>query len=465
MSCQTIPISDILFTNGTSCRYVIIEDFYSIGEEPRDDVDGQERDLYAELIKSPQHRYIKPVDERHTLIESHMLYERDGYGQGRELRREDDCLSFDFFDNTPELLRGLNSKMKDSMPSGFRTRHSTSSITSRPSEQRKIKPEKPFGNIEFGLTRRHILGASDINKHNNGQDIGHLPLGGVSESASSRLKQFKELSTSPIVYPNLQEKKRKRNEPFGDIDPNLNPRVVKYTKRTEEMSFVSAGHKIINLPSELERGRTTVSNFMKASHEKSFENRPMAAKIKRETLHNADRATKSPKWGNQAPTVSPTATAERQTAPNPSRFKKTKALLPINRPLNICPLGSLTGQNATRNKVQDVFAVICSVEESVVKPPKGMPLKRDIRIMDPSTDKKVLVSVFVDPETFKPAVGTVALFRSLTTHEWDRGMLNVYANMCAGRAWFLKDPVGVDGCDVKALKEWWESKKSELAPR
>ena len=78
--------------------------------------------------------------------------------------------------------------------------------------------------------------------------------------------------------------------------------------------------------------------------------------------------------------------------------------------------------------------------------------------MDPSTDKRVLVSVFVDPASFVPEVGTVALFRSMTTHEWERGMLNVYPQHCGGRKWFVRDPVGVEGCDVMGLRDWWERK-------
>ena len=88
-----------------------------------------------------------------------------------------------------------------------------------------------------------------------------------------------------------------------------------------------------------------------------------------------------------------------------------------------------------------------------------------MRIVDPSTSKRVLVSVFVNPINFKPSVGTIALFRSLTTHEWDRGMLNAYPQQCEGKDWFIIDPIGVEGCDVPGLRNWWTLKCAETDNR
>ena len=129
-------------------------------------------------------------------------------------------------------------------------------------------------------------------------------------------------------------------------------------------------------------------------------------------------------------------------------------LRPISRPIKLTSLAQLTGANATRNEIHDVFAVVCSVDENIISR-KGMQDTRHIRIMDPSTTKKVLLSVFVDPHHFRPAVGTVALIRSVLTHTWDGGSLNVYAKQCRDRQWFIKEPVGVAGCDTQALKAWW----------
>jgi hypothetical protein len=134
------------------------------------------------------------------------------------------------------------------------------------------------------------------------------------------------------------------------------------------------------------------------------------------------------------------------------------AALPILQQIKITPLARLTGAYSTRGKVHDVFVVVCSVAATIVKPRLHcMPYKRDLRITDPSTTKQVALSVFVDPANFMPHVGTVALIRNLTTHEWDGGSLNVYKTQCGGREWFLKDPVGIEGCDVEGLRHWWVS--------
>jgi len=138
---------------------------------------------------------------------------------------------------------------------------------------------------------------------------------------------------------------------------------------------------------------------------------------------------------------------------------------PIERFLNIKPLAAFRGYRR-RSDIYDVFVVIHSVGDSVIKRLR-MPPKRDIRIVDPSTDKRVLLSVFVEPENFIPVVGTIALIRSVSTHEFEGGMLNIYPNHCEGKAWFLPNPVGIEGCDVEAMRLWWarmQAKETEGKP-
>ena len=136
------------------------------------------------------------------------------------------------------------------------------------------------------------------------------------------------------------------------------------------------------------------------------------------------------------------------------RSTVSKPLLPILRPLHVTPLADLTGTKASRNKIRDVCAVVYSVDPKIVKR-KGMPDIRQLRLMDLSTKKKVLFSTFIDSTYFMPSPGTVALFRSVTTHEWDGGSLNAYHRDCGGRNWFIPEPVGVPECDVDALRALW----------
>ena len=131
-----------------------------------------------------------------------------------------------------------------------------------------------------------------------------------------------------------------------------------------------------------------------------------------------------------------------------------KALLLRYQSLPTTPLVALTGPNKQRNTQHDVLALIISISPDIIKRP-GMPSKRDFRIMDTSTIKKVSLSVFASAETFQPEPGTVALFKDLTTHEFDGGSLNAYSKYCDGQDWFVPDPPGFENGEVAQLKDCW----------
>ncbi|MCJ1429659.1 hypothetical protein MMC29_007574 [Sticta canariensis] len=361
-----------------SVIYVIIEDFYSIGEQPRDELGEGRRDRYIELIKSPQHQPNKSIDQRYGSTARRILHVPEGQHQGNN-KNQDDPFSPN---NTPDSPQG-SSHEKDFMSKGLKRKPSAAPIAPAPSEQRK----------------------------------------------------------------------RKRDDPFGEIDPNLSSRDFKMNKPLETFSVqkTSTGP---NVPSVLEHDRPSITKDGEVGLDRLANQSDVTPTTK---LVTAGKGNASTRRNNGAPDLGSPNPANRTNRPPTfitRPIDKPKAPIPIKRPLQLRTLASLTGQHATRNKVHDVFAVICFVDASVIKP-ASMPPKRDMRIMDRSTDKKVLVSVFVDPAHFQPAVGTVALFRSLTTHEWDRGMLNVYPQQCGGKAWFVPDPVGVPGCDVDGLKDWW----------
>ncbi|PGG97298.1 hypothetical protein GX51_07393 [Blastomyces parvus] len=182
------------------------------------------------------------------------------------------------------------------------------------------------------------------------------------------------------------------------------------------------------------------------------------------------------------PTPIPTPTA---TVTHPY-FKLPGILRPISLPLNLLTLSQLLHPAKPlpkRNYLCDVLAVISWISPYIIKRPY-MPPKRDLRIMDPtiasahrsSHDAQehpqqqqqqqmgVSVSVFVDAASFNPPVGTVGLFRSLKTHEWEGVSLNAYEKDCKGREWFVCERgklMGVlaevgKGGDVEGLQKWWE---------
>lgn len=131
-----------------------------------------------------------------------------------------------------------------------------------------------------------------------------------------------------------------------------------------------------------------------------------------------------------------------------------KAMLLRYQSLPTTPLVALTGPNKRRNTHHDVLALIVSISPEVIKR-TGMPPKRDLRIIDISTIKKVCLSVFADSENFYPDPGTVALFKNLTTHDYDGGSLNAYAKDCEGQNWFIPNPPGFENGEVAQLKDCW----------
>jgi hypothetical protein len=130
-------------------------------------------------------------------------------------------------------------------------------------------------------------------------------------------------------------------------------------------------------------------------------------------------------------------------------------LISIPGPPNISPLSRFNGPRTVRNKVVDVLGVICSVDHETVRRPKQPP-QRNIRIMDTTTAKRVQLTVFVDAEDFMPVAGTVALFRSVTTHEWEGGSLKAYGRDCEGREWYLPDPACVEKNRLDDLRQLWK---------
>lgn len=409
-----------------SVIYVIIEDFYSIGEEPRGNVDNERHDRYDELIKTPNSQSMKQLEGRLSSEIGRLLHEGayDGYGNEQYNEQHNKEGKYSSWGSSPESSRELTIEMKKVSPRAVNARSPKFAITSPSSKQESRQHDELLGNIVYDSSRHHILDIKEVDK---------------------RQSLFQALSHS-------EERNRKRNENFSEFDAAIDPRDIKIMRLTTERSATPVKMNRIELPARLERNNKIASKHVGVDL--------LAARKKIEMPQSLDVPRKLERVNPKYLALHP-STAKSLTASVSTKSTGSQGLLAIKTPLRICTLDSLTGRNATRNKVHDVFAIVCSVQESVVKPPKNMPRKRDIRIMDPSTDKKVLVSVFVDPDNFKPTVGTVALFRNLTTHEWDSGMLNVYHDKCGGKAWFIKDPVEVEGCDVKVLKEWWEKKNPE----
>lgn len=163
---------------------------------------------------------------------------------------------------------------------------------------------------------------------------------------------------------------------------------------------------------------------------------------------------------------------------------------PQSRALNLRTLAYLLHPPTPRQKrnyICDIIGVISWISPHIVKRP-SMPPKRDLRIIDPTIlpDLKqrrsssasssggrkganfelgMALSVFVDAAGFNPARGTVALFRTLRTHEWEGTSLNAYEIDCKGKEWFVTDSrkLMAFGADVDGLRRWWVEVRDECA--
>ena len=146
---------------------------------------------------------------------------------------------------------------------------------------------------------------------------------------------------------------------------------------------------------------------------------------------------------------------------SPSKtFSRLDSPVPVQDPLQLSSLASVTGINASRNKQVNILAMIEHVSSSTVKPTTA-PLKRDVRLVDPSTDKKVVLSVFIDPVNFVPREYDIILFRDLTTYDFFGGNLNAYPKKCRGRDWYLLDPYDIEECDMESMELFREEYRAK----
>lgn len=140
---------------------------------------------------------------------------------------------------------------------------------------------------------------------------------------------------------------------------------------------------------------------------------------------------------------------------------------PKQAPLAPRSLASLSKLPARQNSPCTVFAVV-----DEIKPLKPCPIPphqtREVRLVDPTTTKRVLLSVLWQPEKFNPPVGTPVLLRGLKNHRYDGGSLNAYPKSVSpytqnddGTDWWVPFPRGWDGCDVDGYLEWWELRQKE----
>ncbi|KAI0438439.1 hypothetical protein F4803DRAFT_535003 [Xylaria telfairii] len=127
-----------------------------------------------------------------------------------------------------------------------------------------------------------------------------------------------------------------------------------------------------------------------------------------------------------------------------------------SRPLKLTTLRSIPNLPYKQNWSVNVLCVVSAISDVE---PAGIPpyTQRQARLTDPSTDKQVLLTVFLDPHLFKPQVGSVVLLFGVKNHRFDGGSLKKYASdrTKAGENWWYENPTQFTSCDVDGLRRWW----------
>lgn len=130
-------------------------------------------------------------------------------------------------------------------------------------------------------------------------------------------------------------------------------------------------------------------------------------------------------------------------------------------PIKLTSLKSIPQLPYKQNWAVNVLGVVAWLSE--VEPallPGYVGKQRTARLADPSTEKQVLLTVFLDPDEFCPEVGSVVLLLGVKNHRFDGGSLKKYGNekLKPGTNWWFENPTNVEWCDVEGLKNWWSGK-------
>jgi hypothetical protein len=126
------------------------------------------------------------------------------------------------------------------------------------------------------------------------------------------------------------------------------------------------------------------------------------------------------------------------------------------RPVKLTKLRSIPNLPYKQNWSVNVLCVVSAISDVE---PAGIPpyTQRQARLTDPSTDKHILLTVFLDPHLFNPHIGSVVLLFGVKNHRFDGGSLKKYASdrPKAGENWWYENPSQFTWCDVDGLHRWW----------
>ena len=128
-----------------------------------------------------------------------------------------------------------------------------------------------------------------------------------------------------------------------------------------------------------------------------------------------------------------------------------------HHPLKLTTLSAIPHLPYRQNWSINTLAVLASLSE--VQPSPFPPhTQRVARLADPSTPKRVQLTVFLDAQAFVPRVGSVVLLAGVKNHLFDGGSLKKYASdrPREGMPWWVEGPTFAWCRErVGELGEWW----------
>ncbi|KAK0388144.1 hypothetical protein NLU13_4389 [Sarocladium strictum] len=128
-------------------------------------------------------------------------------------------------------------------------------------------------------------------------------------------------------------------------------------------------------------------------------------------------------------------------------------------PLKLTTLRNIPLLPYAQNWTCNVLAIITSLSE--VETSHLPPYRQRIaRIADPSTTKRVHLTVFLNPEEFNPKIGSSVLLVGVKNHRFDGGSLKKYVSDTVPAQWWFENPWDLGWCDVQGLTEWWADVES-----
>lgn len=150
------------------------------------------------------------------------------------------------------------------------------------------------------------------------------------------------------------------------------------------------------------------------------------------------------------------------TAPASSKKKAPWISPDPTKPMKLTPLSGITHLRYKANWAVNVLAVVTSLTEVVVS--NLRPFNEcTAELADPSTDKKVKLTVFHHPDTFNPPfnprIGSVVLLPGVKNHT--DGGLKKYWDENETELWWFEEPTEYGWCapDVARIRSWWDGQQ------